>query len=290
MLSGQADSMRTTSSGGKAELQSASAQRIYDKRARDYDVSWHGSFAAHMVELVKTKSGEDVLDLACGTGLVTFNAASLVGDTGSVTGIDVSSGMLARASEKKPAKNAANVVFFQHDITDLDSLGAISNHKFDVIICASALVLLDDPAAALKHWTTYLKPGGRLVVDAPHPRNIIAGTVLERAGRRAGFQVQCCRDWCQSEESLREVLQAAGLTVELVVPVAQKGEEDKYYSVDEADAYFERFAGFLAEASLSHSEAKEEAKVSFREEWMNAAEDGKVKEVDCVFVGIAHRV
>ncbi len=42
--------------------------------------------------------GEEVLDLACGTGMVTMGAAAAVGMSGKVLGVDISEGMLERVS------------------------------------------------------------------------------------------------------------------------------------------------------------------------------------------------
>lgn len=53
-----------------------------------------------MVELAQLQPGENVLDLACGTGLVSFPASQVVGQSGSVVGIDISSGMLDQAKKR----------------------------------------------------------------------------------------------------------------------------------------------------------------------------------------------
>ena len=134
--------------------------------------------------------------LACGTGLVSFAAARAVGLTGSVTGVDISDGMLDMAKQELEKFKAGgsdravcqNIRFFNHSITDLSSLEAIRGQKFDAITCASALVLLDHPFLAVNSWTEFLRPGGALVTDAIHPRNLIGGVALERTCARLGVQ------------------------------------------------------------------------------------------------------
>lgn len=54
-------------------------------------------WAQGLVDLADPRRGEDVLDAACGTGVVARTAASRVGADGTVTGVDVNAGMLATA-------------------------------------------------------------------------------------------------------------------------------------------------------------------------------------------------
>lgn len=51
-------------------------------------------WARHLVDLVAPRTGERVLDVACGTGVVARGAATKVGDEGTVVGLDVNDGML----------------------------------------------------------------------------------------------------------------------------------------------------------------------------------------------------
>ena len=136
--------------------QAQDAQKLYDDRAARYDDSWHPVFAHHMVQLAALQPSDHVLDLASGTGLVTFAASMAVGTNGSVVGVDISSGMLDQARASLQNHHLKNISFYQHSITELDTLAALSGKKFDAIICASALVLLQDPGRAIMDWATYL--------------------------------------------------------------------------------------------------------------------------------------
>ncbi|TKA72289.1 hypothetical protein B0A55_06188 [Friedmanniomyces simplex] len=198
------------------------AQNLYDSRASNYDNSWHHRFARHMVELAELRPGEHVLDLACGTGLVTYPASTAVGPTGNVVGIDISSGMLARAKAKRAAHESRNVAFYQHSITDLPALPELEGMVFDVIICASALVLLDDPSEALRLWTTYLKFGGRLITHSPHPASQISLIIFGRVGQVLGRPVPFYRVPFQTPEDLRVMVEEAGLSSVEVVLMSQK--------------------------------------------------------------------
>lgn len=285
--------------------QSKDAQDLYDERSQKYDDSHHPRFAKHTVELAKPQPAEEVLDLACGTGLVTYYASSAVGPTGNVVGVDISTGMLREAEDKKPKHSLQNVSFHKHSITELDTLEAVKDKKFDLIICCSALVLLRDPAQAVKHWTTFLKPGGRLVTDVTHPNNLISGTVFEHVGNRLGCPLPWYRLAFQSGEDLKKVMEAAGLhnvdiklLSQLDIPGTEKLEDyicplsrpkvEKEYNIADADSVFDSMINTTPMKSLaSPADIRDKARLLFREEWEKVANDeGKVQRIDGVFVGI----
>jgi len=145
--------------------QAQHAQVIYGPRAATYDSTWHVAHARDFVKHASLQQGQHVLDLACGTGLVSIPAAGAVGPMGSVTGVDITAEMLEIAK-----KNAGEDVrckgvdmrFWQHDITDLHTLEGkvVTKGKggYDCITCASALPLLEDPGRAVKQWA--LKKNG----------------------------------------------------------------------------------------------------------------------------------
>lgn len=292
--------------------QAQDAQTLYDNRATTYDDSHHPRFARHMVELARIQPGEHVLDLACGTGLVTFPAAFAVGPTGTVVGIDVSTGMLAEAHAKKDQHGASNVEFYNHSMTSLSTLPFVhdATGSFDCITCCSALVLLERPIEAMREWSTYIKPGGRLVVDATHIQNLTPGIVFERVGRRMGRPLPWYRLNFPENDSLEKAMREAGLRNVEVTFLSQltssnstESEELKCfirpvdkpkilreYSVDDADEVFDAQVGGAATKTLAEpGEVREEARRLFREEWARAADgDGVVREVDGIFVGIGY--
>ena len=289
-----------------ARDQAQDAQDLYDDRSGKYDDSHHPRFARHMVELARLQPGEHVLDLACGTGLVSYSASTAVGSLGSVTGVDISTGMLAQAQAKKAKHELQNVTFYTHSITDLNSLDAIKPGIFDVITCCSALVLLEHPGQALKQWVTYLKSGGRLVVDVTHPQNLTTGVVFEQVGRIIGKPLPWYRLTFQTPEDLQILMEAAGLhPINIIFMAQQKTTEStadledyirplsdpkvfREYEIIDADRIFdEQIEKTPMKALASPAEGREKARKVFREEWAKAANaEGKVQEIDGVFVGI----
>lgn len=286
--------------------QAQDAQDLYDDRSAKYDDSHHPRLAKHYVEMAKIQAGEHVLDLACGTGLVSYLASTAVGPTGSVVGIDISTGMLAQAEAKKANHKPANVSFYTHSITALDSLEAIKPGTFDVVACCSALVLLERPGEALKQWTTYLKPGGRLITDVTHIQNLLPGTIFEAVGRRIERPLPWYRLVFQKPDDLVSIMEAAGLSkIDVTLVAVDRTSENsddlqeyirplsdpkilREYEVRDADRVFDEQIDKVHMKSLaSPPEIRDRARALFKEEWANAANaEGKLQEVDGIWVSI----
>ncbi|KAF2811134.1 S-adenosyl-L-methionine-dependent methyltransferase [Mytilinidion resinicola] len=279
------------------ETQSASAIRLYTHRAPIYDSSYHPSFTVRLFSHISPhlSPGLKILDLACGTGLLTYQLAAAVGPSGRVVGIDVTPGMLAVARAKLAAEpeKYANVALYEHDVTDLDGIKELAGMKgrFDGITGASMFVLFQDPVAALGHWVQYLKPGGFVALDVTHPQNLAYSGTVEKTARRMGAFMLYNRMWMKGPESLEEVMRKCGVEVkEMVVVENQSGQGDKKYGVEEADRLFEEGIDKEICRGFKESEAKRaEAKRLFKEEWEKQAVNGWVDEVDTVFLGIGRK-
>lgn len=99
--------------------------------------------------------GMDVLDVGCGNGETTLDAARLSG-TGTVTGVDLSSRMLDLA--RRRAARWANVRFVQADAQIAD----LGTH--DRVISRTGAMFFGDPPAAFANLAGALRPGGRLAL------------------------------------------------------------------------------------------------------------------------------
>ena len=99
-------------------------------------------------------SGQEVLELGCGTGRLTAWVVDCV-RPGRVTAADFSPAMLARAQ----ARNAASE-FWLLDICAPPP----ARDRFDVVFCFHAFPHFRDQLQALKHIAQLLKPGGRLII------------------------------------------------------------------------------------------------------------------------------
>lgn len=144
--------------------------------------------------------GDEVLECACGTGLLTGVIAKRCKR---LTATDLSANMLRRA-EKKYAKYG-NITFEQADILHLSYPDA----RFDTVVAANVIHLLDAPYQALAELDRVCKPGGQLIIPTYMNRtetgktNRVSG-VIGRAG--ADFK----REF--TPESYRAFFAAAGYT------------------------------------------------------------------------------
>ena len=120
------------------------------------------------LEALQLKAGEFVLDVGCGTGLLTHDMATLVGAGGRVVGIDVSPDMLALAERR-----CADLPQVHLKNSKAESLPEESD-GFDAVTCTQVLLYVPDVAAALAEMHRVLKPGGRIAIIETDWR----GTVL----------------------------------------------------------------------------------------------------------------
>ena len=108
------------------------------------------------------KQGMRVLDLGCGGGDVSIIAASVVGSTGSVLGIDRDANALEIAKKKIQEAGVTNVSFAQ---VDLMTGKLPESEHFDAIVTRRVLMYLSDPAKALQQFIPSLKTGGIVAVQ-----------------------------------------------------------------------------------------------------------------------------
>ncbi|KAF9882401.1 protein-l-isoaspartate(d-aspartate) o-methyltransferase [Colletotrichum karsti] len=272
-----------------SETQVASSKRMYTARADNYEDSFHPEYSKRFMVVADVQPGERVLSLACGTGLEIFIAAEKVGESGAIVGVDITDAMLAKAREKKERlKTQASIELYNHDITNLDTLPELRGQMFDVIVCSSAFVLLDNQEKVVTSWQSYLKPGGRLVVDITHEDNHKFGLLLERAVNRLGMRFPSNRIWIKDRNSFKEILEKAGYKVEKIEEMDQlTGHGSTYYGIDEVDERFDWITGTSLTIKVETEEFKNKTRALFREEWEKDAVDGKVENADAVYVYVA---
>lgn len=148
----------------EARLQRRVQRYGWDRAAVHYEVHWMQQLRPcheRMLSMAALRPRESVIELACGTGLVTFAAAAAVGPMGRVRATDISGEMVAAARELATARGIANIEFARMDAEHVAATAA----RFDVGVCALGLMYFPDPEDALAQLCRVLRPGGRVAVS-----------------------------------------------------------------------------------------------------------------------------
>ena len=118
-----------------------------------------------LLELSKIKKGNSVLDLACGTGLVTKKILKKIGDDGDVFGVDSSDSALKIAKKWVGVKK--NVHFVRGDAETIQF-----NTKFDAITCQFALFFFPNEQKVLRNMKKLLKKNGTIAMTVHGKNNV----------------------------------------------------------------------------------------------------------------------
>jgi arsenite methyltransferase len=104
--------------------------------------------------------GEAVLDIGSGAGSDSLVAAQMVGPDGSVTGLDMTPEMVAKARAAAAEMGATNATFVEGEAENL----AFEDESFDVVISNGVIDLIPDKDAVYSEIHRVLRPGGRIQV------------------------------------------------------------------------------------------------------------------------------
>lgn len=119
--------------------------------------------AYELLRAADLRPGERVLDVGCGTGLIARRAATVVGETGTVTGVDVAPDMIELA-KTLPVDGAPT----EWHVGDAAAL-PFEDESFDVVLSQMALMFVQDRRAAVGEIHRVLTPGGRVAFNTPGP-------------------------------------------------------------------------------------------------------------------------
>jgi ubiquinone/menaquinone biosynthesis C-methylase UbiE len=134
---------------------------VFDRASPTYDRvggAYHEHFARRLVDLAGIRPGASLLDVACGRGAVLLAAAWTAG---SMTGVDVSPGMIELASTDLRAAGVDGVELRVMDAERLEFPDA----GFDALTAAFMLFFLPHPDRAAAEFRRVLRPGGRVAVS-----------------------------------------------------------------------------------------------------------------------------
>jgi SAM-dependent methyltransferase len=184
----------------------------------DYDAEMR-FYRPRLREACGVRDGDRVLDVGCGSGQTTRDAAV---EAGHVLGVDVSERMLEHA-RRQPTPN---VDYLLADAATYDF------EPVDLIISRFGVMFFDDPVGAFTNLRRALRPGGRLVVLVWQPRaenewarvipEAIGGTYRDESAFTLG-----------SQDVARDILTSAGFAD----PTFTAVHEPLYYGADVETAY-----------------------------------------------------
>jgi len=123
----------------------------------------NGPFGEAMFDAAQLQAGERVLDVGCGNGTTTLDAARRVLPDGTAVGIDITADLLNVARGHAAAAGLDNVQFVDADA----QIHPFREADFDAVISRFGIMFFDDPDAAFANLGRAVRPNGRLVTVCP---------------------------------------------------------------------------------------------------------------------------
>jgi ubiquinone/menaquinone biosynthesis C-methylase UbiE len=163
--------------------------------------------ADDLVASAGLRPDERVLDVACGTGVVTRLAAERVGAAGSVTGLDMNPRMLAVAASATPS--GMPIVWREADAESMP----FPDSAFDVVLCQMGLQFVGRRLIALREMRRVLVTGGRAVISVPGPKPLVFAIMTDALARHLGSEAASFGDLVFSmhdADELKELMRSAG--------------------------------------------------------------------------------
>jgi SAM-dependent methyltransferase len=204
------------------------------ERAQRFD-DGVAAYHARFLEAAAIEADDIVLDIGCGNGQTSRDAARLA-SAGSVLGVDLSSEMLALARKLAEAEQLTNVRFLQADA----QCYAFDAERYDLAISRNGAMFFGDPEAAFANIGRALRPEGRLLLLAWQPLelNEWLHTFLSILGVSENFTPPPPDGpgpfGLSSEERVRDILTSAGFVDVTLHAVT----EQMYFGEDTDDAYW----------------------------------------------------
>jgi len=234
---------------------------IWNEVAPRYHKRWaaadYGPFQStkKLVELVNADKGNNVLDVACGTGVVTKRLSDKVGKSGYVVGADTS--VTAIKIAKKWNEKTPNLLFVNADAENFSF-----KEKFDIITCQYALFFFPNASEALKNMRKSLKESGTLGISVHGHKDRVPffGNILDAVTKFIPDYVPPgtpSLDRYGTKKSLRDEVKKAGFSKISVKDFVFK------YSPGDFEEYWGNYLRYVAKPikeklnSLERSQRKE---------------------------------
>jgi arsenite methyltransferase len=195
---------------------------FYNSRT-DYDNPVTLERALRLIEYAPPQPGQQILDVATGTGNVAIAAAQIVGSNGHVIGIDIATDLLNLAKQK--SIELQNIEWIEADAETIE----FASSQFDGVFCSYAIVLLTDIPLALQKWFCFLKSGGFLAFTSFSETSFLT-PAIRQACDRCGVSLPNLHIPLGTPERIRQLLGETGFHI-VEIHTEQRG---TYRSLDDA--------------------------------------------------------
>lgn len=183
----------------------ANAAHLYDRYVARYILS---PWVPSLLDAGELAAGERVLDVACGTGVVTRAAAERVGACGHVVGVDLNPEMI-EVAKSLPAPTGAPIEWVARSALNL----GMEDARFDAVLCQQGLQFFPDKVVALREMRRVLKCDGRLALsvwnNAGHYNSAVGRALAEFVSNEVSARF-CASRQTPSAEELQRLATAAG--------------------------------------------------------------------------------
>jgi ubiquinone/menaquinone biosynthesis C-methylase UbiE len=209
----------------------------YDLWAPDHDMQ-PGNLMLHLDENLFTDlldglvlTGKHIADIGCGSGRqwpAIFNKLPA-----SLTGFDVSAGMLKKLKEKYPEAHTGK-------ITD-NLFSDIPDASFDMIVSTLTVAHIEDIDEAMDAWCRLLKPAGEIIITDFHPHTLALG------GRRTfkhGKTLMAVRNYVHPIYTIKEALLRHGFNLVTQHEIKIEETMKQFYADANAPHVYEKYFGF----------------------------------------------
>ncbi|KAM3094704.1 class I SAM-dependent methyltransferase [Phormidesmis sp. 146-35] len=175
---------------------------FYNSRT-DYDNEVTRERALRLINYAPPQPGQQILDVATGTGTVAIAASQIVGADGHVIGIDIATNLLNLAKQK--SVELQNIEWIETDAETIE----FAPDQFDGIYCSYAIVLLADIPLALQKWFRYLKSHGVLAFTSFSETSFLT-PAISQACDRCGISLPNLHIPLGTPERIRQLLGEIG--------------------------------------------------------------------------------
>ncbi len=193
-----------------------SINRMKDGHLHEEIINRYGKESIHScslscgctLEALEVGKGESILDLGCGRGEDTLEAARLTGGEGIATGLDLTEAMIRLAAVRAESEGIKNAVFVQGDIENLP----YQDNTFDGVMSNCVINHAEDKNRVYWEIHRVLKPGGRFVIADAVTKHPLPAEVKNDPEAWA----QCFGGAITEEEYLMSILDAGFEKIEIL--------------------------------------------------------------------------